>query len=250
MKLRPRQDTKLRSPQLLDKAAELAKYIQSLSATELAKAMQISPVLGQKTAAQFADWSSDPNQQSCALDTFVGDMYSGLQVASFTAADRAYADTSLRILSGLYGVIRPLDGIMPYRLEMAYRLPSSTFGNLYNFWGDTVAKTLPSAGPIINASSVEYTRLVTPFVDQARIITPQFLTISQKTGEPTFVVVHAKIARGAFAHWLITQRIESVSSLPDFNELGYSYSAELSRRDAPAYVAREFGGLGLSVRLT
>jgi cytoplasmic iron level regulating protein YaaA (DUF328/UPF0246 family) len=147
-------------------------------------------------------------------------------------------------------VLRPLDGIYPYRLEMGYRLPDEPFKNLYTFWGKSIADTIPIDEPIINLSAVEYSKTVTPYVNTARTITPKFLTVNPKTKEPTFVVVHAKIARGAFARWLIQNRIEIVQDLNKYNELGYTYNESLSSDLEPVFVCEQFGGLGLSIRLT
>jgi len=239
----------LRQPALISKATELQTYLQTLSETELAKTMHISAELARKTHATIAAWGTSAKEQTVALDSFVGDIYSGLQVSTFSKDDREYADKTLRILSGLYGIIRPLDGICPYRLEMGYRLPDSRYRNLYTFWGESIAQTLPSKGIIVNASSVEYSKTITPFVDPARVIIPKFLTIDPKTKEPTFKVVHAKIARGAFARWLIQQRVTNIKQCKEFAEIGYRYNAALSTPQEPVFVCQAFGGIGLSMRL-
>jgi len=212
--------------------------------------MHISPALAAKTQELIAGWTTEPSALTAALDSFVGDIYSGLQASSFTESDREYANTHLRILSGLYGILRPLDGIAPYRLEMAYKIPGAPFASLYEFWGKKIAETLPNSGTIINVSSVEYTQAVLPYVEAARVVTPRFLTINPATNEPTFVVVHAKIARGAFAHWLIVNRVEALSALRDFADIGYHYDTEASTPQEPVFVCQEFGGKGLSMRLT
>ncbi len=237
------------TPALLEKTKELYKYLAVLNAAQLAKVMHISPALAAKTHATLAEWNTDPAQQTPAIDSFIGDIYSGLQVNTLDDADRQYADQHLRIFSGLYGVLRPLDGICPFRLEMGYKMPDMPFSNLYKFWGQTIADTLPADGPIINVSSVEYSQAVTPFIDAARFSTPKFLTVDSKTGEPVFVVMHAKIARGAFAHWLIKKRADDKTDLTKFDELGYAYRADLSSPAEPVFVCQEFGGKGLSMRL-
>ncbi|HKX72686.1 MAG TPA: YaaA family protein [Candidatus Saccharimonadales bacterium] len=249
MKQRPVAETP-HQPQLLAKARQLDAYLKTLQPAQLAKVMGISGALAQKTHSAIADWNDTPAEQSLAIDTFVGDIYSGLRGTDLSPADRAYADTVLRILSGLYGILRPLDGISPYRLEMGYKLPSPDYADLYRFWGKDIVQTLPTDGLIVNVSSVEYSKTITPFVDQSRVVTPQFLTVSPDTGEPTFVVVHAKIARGAFARWLITTRITNAADFTQFAEIGYVYDAALSTPQAPAFVAQEFGGKGLSMRLS
>lgn len=239
----------LRAPQLLPKAEELAVHLKTLSAQQLASSMNLSTPLAKKTQALLAGWSTETGQQTAAIDAFIGDIYSGIQAPSFSAADRAYAEKTLHILSGLYGILRPLDGIHPYRLEMGYKLPDKKFINLYKYWGDSIAACLPAQGSIVNLAADEYSKTVTPFVDEARIISPRFLTVSLKTGEPAFVVVHAKIARGAFARWLIVNRIKDVGELTNFDEIGYRYVKKLSTPAAPVFVCKEFGGTGLSIRM-
>ncbi len=240
---------KPRSPQLIDQARQLDAYLKTLSLGQLAKIMAISPALANKTHDLIAAWTVKPEAQTIAIDSFIGDIYSGLQAPTLPAADRAYADKTLVILSGLYGVIRPLDGICPYRLEMGYKLPGPSIGSLYEYWGDSIARCLSKTGPIVNLAAVEYTKTVLPFIDEARVVAPQFLTVNPKTGEPTFVVVHAKIARGAFAHWLIKNRITQLSNLTKFNDLNYRYDKSLSTPASPAFVCKTFGGTGLSLRL-
>ena len=245
----PRPTRPAQTPALLARAVELANFAQTLSAAELARTMHLSAALAGKTQATFAAWNAEPTAQSLAIDSFVGDIYSGLRADSLSVAERDYANQHLRILSGLYGILRPYDGIRPYRLEMGYKLPDRRYANLYDFWGDTITKQLPANGPIINLASVEYSRTITPFVDASRLITPKFLTVDLATGQPNFVVVHAKIARGAFARWLITNRASKASELPNFAEIGYRFAPKLSTPEEPVFVCQEFGGKGLSMRL-
>lgn len=228
----------------------MAGYLASLNTDEIAKAMKLSPKKAADTHELLATWSSDPGVTRPAVDAFIGDIYSGLQVASLSDADRMYANEHLLILSGLYGGLRALDSVTPYRLEMGYRLPNERYRNLYEYWGDRIATLLhPQVTAIINLSAVEYTKALLPYASQP-VVTPKFLTISPKTGESTFVVVHAKIARGAFARWMIVNRVEDVARLQEFSDLGYVYDDRLSSSEEPVFVCREFGGLGLSVRLT
>lgn len=237
-------------PQLQSEASELIGYLQSLRVEQLTKSMHISDKKAKETAELLQGWSHEPARTLPAIDAFLGDIYSGLQVQEFDEDDRRYANTHLVILSGLYGGLRALDSIAPYRLEMGYRMPDEPYRNLYNFWGSKIAAVLPAATSlIVNLSAVEYTKALLPYVKKP-VVTPKFLTISPKTGEPTFVVVYAKIARGAFAHWLIASRIDEGKRLQEFAELGYHYDPTLSTPDQPTFVCQEFGGLGLSVRLT
>lgn len=210
--------------------------------------MQISATKSTEVKRLYVSWSVDPNAQLPAIDAFKGDIYSGLQVATWQEADRTYAQEHLLILSGLYGALRACDGIWPYRLEMGYKLPNGK--SMYDFWGGKLARAIvPETTHIVNLSAVEYTKALLPYVEQ-EVITPKFMTISPKTGEPTFVTVHAKIARGAFARWMITNRIDDVGRLRDFTELEYRYDAELSTAEQPVFICKTFKGIGLSVRLT
>lgn len=244
----------LSQPALLTKAKELVMYLKTVSVTEIETSMKVSTKLAMATKDLILSWNDDARSLRPAIDSFLGDIYSGLQVASLTEQDRLYADDHVRILSGLYGILKPLDGIYPYRFEMGYRLPSTTYRNIYTFWGSTIADSLPTNEPIIDLTAVEYGKVVTEHVAITRIVTPGFLTQSQRVNsniaEPRFVVVHAKIARGAFANWMIRNKIEDVERLKDFAEIGYEYNAELSTPAIPVFVCKEFKGLGLSVRLS
>ncbi|MBA3679350.1 YaaA family protein [Candidatus Saccharibacteria bacterium] len=237
-------------PKLLQKAIVLDMYLKTLSVSQIVQSMRVSSLLAEKTRTLIAEWSVLKGKQNPAVDSFLGDIFSGLQVESWSVRDREYANNTLKILSGLYGILRPLDGIYPYRLEMGYKLPNKKFANLYTYWGESIAATLPKTGLIINLSAIEYTKTITPLIDNSRMITPSFLTISPKTSEPTFVTVHTKIARGAFAHWLITNRITEPKDFATFTALGYQYSNVLSKENMPVFVCKNFEGKGLSVRLS
>lgn len=240
----------LRSPQLLDKATRLADELKKLSAKELMKYMHVSLPLAEKTQTLMHKWSVEPESQSLALDTFLGDIYSGLHATDLSQKERDYADNTLLILSGLYGCIRPYDGICPYRLEMGYTRSKGILSDLYAFWSRDIADCLPDSGLIVNLAAVEYSKTITPFVDPARVVSPYFLTENPTSAKPEFVVVHAKIARGAFARWLITSRVDKASELPHFTDLGYVFNKDLSTPAKPVFVCKEFGGKGLSIRLS
>lgn len=236
-------------PQLQDMANTLGAYLRTLTSSDLEKHMKLSRAKAEQTHALLQEWTDDPATCRPAIDAFLGDIYSGLQVQSFTGSDRDFANDHLLILSGLYGGLRALDSISPYRLEMGYKFPDDTFANLYTFWGTKIAGFIPPSHDIVNLSAVEYTKSVLPHIKNT-VITPKFLTRNKKTGEATFVTVHAKIARGAFAHWMITNRIDSLDELAGFNELGYAYDAASSTPEQPIFICDEFKGIGLSVRLT
>jgi cytoplasmic iron level regulating protein YaaA (DUF328/UPF0246 family) len=229
------------------KTAELGKYLKTLSLEQIQKTMKLSAPLAEKTQQLLQDWSLTPPTNSLALDAFAGDIYSGLQAHTFSQKDRDYANEHLRILSGLYGLLLPYNALCPYRLEMGYRFPDPKFKNLYTFWGDSLAKTLPQK-PVLNLASEEYSKAILPFLDASKVISPQFLTCHPKTGKPTYVVVHAKIAKGAFARWMIQKQIQKPEQLPNFTELNYAFDPSLSTPQQPAFVCKEFGGKGLSIK--
>lgn len=239
----------LQEPVFQANATLLAKYLKSLSVAQIQSCMAVSPQLADTTHQLLQSWSNKSAQLSVAIDSFAGDIYSGLQAHNWSLKDRQYANSTLRILSGLYGILKPLDCIHPYRLEMGYRLPDPAYKNLYKFWQDKIAQTISLDEPIVNLAAVEYSKVVIPYVDPARIITPRFLTRSPKTGEPTFVVVHTKIARGAFANWIVRNRISQINEIYAFSDLGYYYEGDLSKPNEPVFVCESFQGLGLSVRL-
>ena len=130
---------------------------------------------------------------------------------------------------------------------MGYKFPDPKFKNLYTFWGDSLAKTLPQS-LVLNLASEEYSKAILPFLDASKVISPQFLTCHPKTGKATYVVVHAKIAKGAFARWMIQNQVQKPEQLQNFTDLGYAFDPSLSTPNQPAFVCKEFGGKGLSIK--
>lgn len=248
MRHTPAKHMPLDMPQLQSSADELVRYLQTLRPAELKTVMHISDALAHTVYDLYVQRNALP--QLPAIDAFLGDIYSGLRAVEFTIQERRYAHDHLLILSGLYGGLRACDGIQPYRLEMGYKLPDDPYRNLYAFWNTRIATLIPPSSIIINLSAVEYTKALLPHLEDPRVITPKFLTISPRTGKPTFVTVHAKIARGAFARWLIQSQYQDVDALSDFADLGYQYDPSLSTPTEPVFVCQVFEGLGLSVRLT
>ena len=236
----------LGTPALMHRAEDLAAIWRRASPSDIQSLMKVSEKKAHEVMTMLREWSIDSSRQVPAVDAFVGDIYSGLQIQTWSDDDRLYAHRHLLILSGLYGGVRACDGIAPYRLEMGYKLPDGR--SMYALWGDTLASLLPAGTTsIVNLSAVEYTKSLLPYVNLP-VISPKFLTVSSKTGEPTFVTVHTKIARGAFARWLIQGRVQDISKLSTFAELGYHYDAGASTPAQPVFICKEFGGLGLSVR--
>ena len=233
------------TPRFLKEAEELYRFVTILSADQLQKSMHISAKLADEVQKIFVQWKPE-HSQSSVIETFRGDIYSGLRALDFTDAQRQFAQKHLYILSGMYGLLRPYDGVYPYRLEAGYNFPDM---NIYAFWGKKIADQIPADGPILNVTSAEYDKLVLPYIDATRVITPKFLTIMPGKTESKFVAVHAKIARGAYARWLIQRGRDNADNLQDFDDLGYVYDAKQSTTQQPVYICRDFKGIGLSQRL-
>lgn len=240
----------LDSPLLLEQSAELNALLRQHS-EQIGDMMKLSSAKSSQVRDMVMNWSSDQAESIPAVDAFIGDIYSGLQVQAWSELDRSYAHRHLFILSGLYGMLRACDGIRPYRLEMGYKLPTGI--SMYAYWkahADRLVQIIPNdTTHLINASSVEYTKALLPYTDLP-VITPKFMTVSQKTGTPEFVTVHAKVARGAFARWIVQNQVESVEQLTKFAELNYRYDPARSSSTELVFVCKQFGGIGLSVRLT
>lgn len=247
MKVVPYEQSRLTKPQCINQARELNKELTRLDVEDIASLMKISNKLAADVVGLTKVWQAEGSLSPAAL-TFRGDIYSGLQAQNWNETAQKYASEHLWILSGLYGILRPFDGIWPYRLEMGYPLRIGK-QSLYEYWNEALSPLVTAEDVYINVTADEYLKAIKKSIDGAKIISPKFLSISPKTGEPIFVTVHAKIARGAFANWLITHQILDISRLHEFNDLGYSYDTALSTEDVPVFVCKNFGGIGLSRRL-
>ncbi len=235
----------LTRPHFEAKADALAHKVAALPVAALAKGMRISTTLAERVAALYGE--RNELAVSAAVDVFRGDIYSGLRSLEWSEHDAAFAQQHLLILSGLYGVLRPYDAIRPYRLEAAYKLPK--VGSIYVYWGEHIVPMIPKEGPVINVTSAEYAKFVLPYIDTRRVVTPRFLSRMPGKEDPVFVVVHAKIARGAFARWLIQRGRDDADDLQEFDDLGYRYEPSLSTPEEPVYICDDFQGIGLSQRL-
>ncbi len=221
-------------PELLDHSAALITRARQLSPDQIASLMKISDKLAGLNAVRFAEWQPDftPANARQALLAFKGDVYTGLAVEDFSEADLDFAQAHLRMLSGLYGVLRPLDLMMPYRLEMGIRLENPRGKDLYQFWGDIITahlnKALAAQGDdvLINLASDEYFKSVRPKALQGRIITPVFK--DEKNGQFKIISFYAKKARGMMARHIIKHRLTRVEQLTGFNADGYYFVPEES----------------------
>lgn len=231
-------------PRLADRAAELVEVLAAKSPDDLAALMSISPALAELNFERFADWRPDVSVETgrVAVLAFAGDTYRGLEAGAFSTRDFTRAQKVLRVLSGLYGVLRPLDLIQPYRLEMGTKLATGAGDTLYDFWGDTITEVLaadlaasPGAKALVNLASKEYFSAVDPDGLAGRVITPRFMDTNDD-GELRVMGMFAKQARGAMARWIITERVTTLRDLDGFDGLGYRFAPELSDADEPVFV--------------
>lgn len=218
--------------------AELLNVAQGLSSEDLQKLMHISPALAKLNAERFANFA-DANRKA-ALFCFAGDTYQGLDAGSLDGDTLRWAQDHLGILSGLYGLLRPMDGLAPYRLEMGSRLPNARGKNLYEFWGDKIARRLADlceqAGSkaLVNCASQEYFGAVDLAALNLPVITPQFYEL--KGGTPKIVSFYAKRARGAMARFVMENRLSDPGDLLGFTTGGYAHAPDLSSADKPAFL--------------
>jgi cytoplasmic iron level regulating protein YaaA (DUF328/UPF0246 family) len=235
------------TPTMLDESKLLVELLAGKPPDELARLMRISAPLADLTSERFLDWETPfkPENSRPALLAFSGDVFAAMDAAgTFTERDYTHAQKVLRILSGLYGVLRPLDLIQAYRLEMGLALPNDRGPDLYSFWGDRICRAIAtdlaaSPGPrvLVNLASDEYFRTIHPEHIEAPIITPRFL-VSKDGSEPTSNGFAIKRARGAMAGWIIRDRVRSIRGLRDFTQGGYRFNSERSAADSPVFVRR------------
>ncbi|QYX56960.1 peroxide stress protein YaaA [Roseovarius sp. SCSIO 43702] len=225
-------------PAFAARAQELAGIAGKLDTDGLRKLMGISENLAKLNADRFANFGEMETKQAALA--FAGDTYQGLEAKSLDEDEMAWAQDHLRILSGLYGLLRPLDRIEPYRLEMGSRLETPRGKSLYDYWGDTLAQALNAQAEklgtetLVNCASQEYFGAVSPDALKLRVITPVFM--EEKNGEPKVVSFYAKRARGAMARFIVQKRLTDPDALRDFDSGGYEYRADLSEGDRIAFV--------------
>lgn len=222
-------------PRYLEQSSQLIEVLRQLSPSELAQLMKVSDKIAGLNVARFTEWQPNFNLGNArqAILAFKGDVYSGLDAESLTPEDFNYAQKHLRILSGLYGVLRPLDLMQPYRLEMGTRLQNTKGKNLYEFWGDQITESLnqclaeQNASVLLNLASNEYFKAVQAKQLKATLVNVDFKDL--KNGQYKIISFYAKKARGMMARYVIEQQIDSVAALKNFNAQGYYYSAEQSK---------------------
>ena len=216
------------APVLKADTLELAKVAKKQSAADLKKLMHISDNLAELNAERFKAFNLDGQSNSAkpAGLTFDGDVYWGLEAKSMSDDDLAYAQDHLRILSGLYGVLRPLDSMQAYRLEMGTKLATKRGKSIYDFWGSTIAETLNADmenhtdQTIVNLASNEYFKAVDKKTMTHPVITAKFLNV--KDGKARALMYYAKYGRGLMARWIMQNRVDRAEGLKDFNLDGYT----------------------------
>ncbi|NOD33202.1 MULTISPECIES: peroxide stress protein YaaA [unclassified Ruegeria] len=235
-------DVAVTQPDFQDDAIRLSKTARNLTLGDLKKLMNLSDDLARLNRDRYRTFSDTPEAEATrpAALAFAGDTYQGLEASSLDAEELAWAQDHLRILSGLYGVLRPLDAIQPYRLEMGSKLKTRRGKNLYEYWGNQLSKTLNTQGAeigsdfLINCASLEYFGAVDLKALKLRVITPVFM--EDKNGTPKIVSFFAKKARGAMARYIVQHRLTDPKALLEFDTGGYEYRPDLSEEDKPVFV--------------
>ncbi len=231
-------------PRLLDRSAELVDVLAPMGPAKLRDLMSISPDLAEENAARFQEWNAPFTTKNAraAVLAFNGDVYRGLNAPqSFGERDFTHAQKTLRILSGLYGVLRPLDLMQPYRLEMGTKLKTTAGRDLYSFWGDQITDVLnedlaasPGVAAVINLASKEYFGSVRPQRLDGKLISPTFLD-ARPGEEPIVKAFFAKQARGSMAGWMIRERVSTLKGLKAFTGMGYAFDPARSTSARPAF---------------
>jgi hypothetical protein len=224
------------TPEMKKDVVALAPVTRKLKAGDLKRLMDISDDLAELNLARFKRFNAkglgEVEGEVQAAFAFAGDVYDGLDARTLDPEALAWAQDHLRILSGLYGLLRPLDRIQPYRLEMGVRLKTDRGSSLYDFWGDKPAKALNTAAAghaeptLVNLASQEYFGAVDAKALKLRVVTCHFK--EEKDGEPRIVSFFAKQARGRMARWAIDRRLEQAEALKAFDAEGYGYRPGLS----------------------
>ena len=221
-------------PQFVDDAEKLINSLKKYTPKKLSNLMKLSDALSELNVERYQNWQknhTEKNAKTAGL-IFDGEVYSGLDAKSFSKKEMEYAQNNLRILSGLYGLLRPLDLVHPYRLEMGTKLKVGRKNNLYEFWGDKIVDEInellskQKEQTLVNLASNEYFKAVNKKKLNANIVTPVFKDFNN--GKYKAVMVYAKKARGMMANYIITNKIEKTEDLKGFDTDGYCFSAEAS----------------------
>ena len=221
-------------PEFVEHSAELIEECRKLTPVDISALMKVSDKIAGLNVARFEQWSEIFTQDNArqAILAFKGDVYTGLDAETLSNEDFDYAQNHLRMLSGLYGLLKPLDLMQPYRLEMGTRLANARGTNLYQFWGNIITDKLNEAlnaqgdNVLINLASNEYFKAVKPKNLDGQVITPVFKDC--KNGQYKVISFYAKKARGMMARYIIENKIDSVEALTQFDTAGYYFVEEES----------------------
>ena len=232
-------------PRFTDQSQLLIDELRKFAVQDIAKLMKLSDKLASLNVARYESWEREhtPDNARPAIFAFKGDVYTGLDALTLSEADLQFAQGHLRILSGLYGVLRPLDLLEPYRLEMGTKLDTQRGGSLYDFWGDRITDALNAElegaadSVVINLASNEYFKAVKPRQLNARLITPVFKDC--KNGQYKIISFYAKKARGLMTRYIIDQQISDPEQLKAFDYAGYYFCAEESKGDTWVFKREE-----------
>jgi cytoplasmic iron level regulating protein YaaA (DUF328/UPF0246 family) len=232
-------------PAHLTQSRKLVRRMRQLSGQELSELMSVSGNIADLNQQRFKKWKTPfrPENARQAIFAFKGDVYIGLDAYSMTAQNVNFAQDHLRILSGLYGVLRPLDLMQPYRLEMGTRIDTEAGKNLYQFWDGRITKTLnqelrqSDSNTLINLASNEYFKAIKAKLLKAEVITPVFKDYHR--GSYQVIGFFAKKARGLMARYLIDNEIDSPAELMNFGAEGYAYNAAMSNTHEWVFTRRQ-----------
>ena len=231
-----------RQPQFLPQSLEIIDVLRKFTLDELADLMNMSEKLARQTSSRIQNFTLPhiPKDAGIALDTFQGDVYTHINSESYSIDDFTFAQQHIRILSGLYGILRPLDLMQPYRLEMGTRLPIRGDKNLYDYWSSMLTENLNEElgnkenKVIVNCASAEYARVINRKMIHGRIITLIFK--QQKGGKLKSIAIYAKRARGLFVNEFVLKRYATLDDLVTFNKGGYQFSSDQSSESELVFI--------------
>lgn len=232
-------------PTELTRSRKLIKRLRELSSADISKLMNVSDGIAELNQQRYKSWKTPfkPENSRPAIYAFKGDVYLGFDAYSMNEANIAFAQDNLRILSGLYGILRPLDLMQPYRLEMGTRLDTEAGSNLYQFWNGRITRSLnkdlkaSGGNTLINLASNEYFKSIQSKSLKADIITPAFK--DYRNGEFRFIQFFAKKARGSMARFIVDEQITNPEDIKGFDRDGYAYNAELSSTHQWVFTRRQ-----------
>ena len=233
-------------PDFLSLSNTLIEHLRKLSSEEICKLMHISPKLSELNKNRYTNWSESHSlDNTCkqAILAFKGDVYEGMKAWDFTKNDFKFAQKNLRLLSGLYGILRPLDLIRAHRLEMGTSLKNNVGKDLYSYWGSLLREKLEmdlkskKSDTIVNLASQEYFKATQPNQLNAQVVSPIFK--DEKNGNFKIISFYAKKARGMMASYLIKNQIQSTEGIYKFSENGYQYDQSGSTELEPVFIRTE-----------